>query len=223
MRAREGFGVPALLVAFSAIPMAGGVARLADLSGPATAATARFVASPLPLAMHIGAAAVFCLVGAFQFSAPIRARWPRWHRRAGMVVVASGVVAAVTGLWMTARYPIPEAMQGPALYAVRMLVGTAMALAIVASLRAIARRDVARHEAWMIRAYALGQGAGTQALVLGPWLLAFGEAVGPTRDALMAMTWAINLGVAEWIIGRRALSAQDRRRGHEQRIVGAAG
>ena len=39
-----------------------------------------------------------------------------------------------------------------------------MALAIVLGLAAIRRRDIARHRAWMIRGYAIGLGAGTQAL-----------------------------------------------------------
>ena len=58
----------------------------------------------------------------------------------------------------------------------------------------------------MIRAYALGQGAGTQVLVLGPWMLITGESGGLTRDVLMTVAWAINVVVAEVIIRRRAKS-----------------
>ena len=47
---------------------------------------------------------------------------------------------------------------------------------------AIRRRDFASHGAWMIRAYALGMGAGTQVVVLAPWSLITGEETGPTRD-----------------------------------------
>jgi len=53
------------------------------------------------------------------------------------------------------------------------------------------------------RAYALGQGAGAQVLVLLPWMLISGESGGRVRDLLMTLSWAINLGVAEWIIRRR--------------------
>lgn len=56
----------------------------------------------------------------------------------------------------------------------------------------------------MIRAYALGQGAGTQLLILGPWTLLGGEPSGVTRDLLMSVGWAINVVVAEWIIRRSA-------------------
>ena len=42
-----------------------------------------------------------------------------------------------------------------------------MAAAIVLGFTAIRRRDIAAHRAWMIRAYALGLGAGTQAFTEG--------------------------------------------------------
>jgi hypothetical protein len=54
----------------------------------------------------------------------------------------------------------------------------------------------------MVRAYALGQGAGTQVLVLGPGVLLFGEVLGPTRDLLMTVAWGINVGFAEYVIRR---------------------
>lgn len=79
-----------------------------------------------------------------------------------------------------------------------------MVASIVLGVWSILRRDVARHEAFMIRAYALGQGAGTQALVLGPWMLITGESGGLTRDLLMTLAWGINVAVAEWVIARRA-------------------
>ena len=40
-----------------------------------------------------------------------------------------------------------------------------MTASIVLAWAAIRQRDVARHRAWMVRAYALGQGAGTQVLI----------------------------------------------------------
>ena len=42
-----------------------------------------------------------------------------------------------------------------------------MILCLVLGLRAILRRDVPTHRAWMIRAYALGLGAGTQVVTIG--------------------------------------------------------
>lgn len=200
------FLVPALLLALSAIPMLGGVVRLTSLSAPITAESARFVASPIPVVLHIVGGSLYCVLGAFLFSPALRLRWPRWHRRAGKLLALCGLSAALTGIWMAELYAIPHSLQGPILHVVRVIIGAAMATAIVLGWRSIVRRDVARHEAWMIRAYALGQGAGTQVLVTLPWIVVFGEAVGPTRDLLLTLAWVINVVVAEWIIRRRTMA-----------------
>ena len=60
----------------------------------------------------------------------------------------------------------------------------------------------------MVRAYALGQGAGTQALITIPWLLTVGEPGGMTRDILMTAGRVTNIVVAEWIICRRRQAFQ---------------
>ena len=54
-----------------------------------------------------------------------------------------------------------------------------------------------------MRAYALGIGAGTQALTQLPWLLLFGAPDDLTRAWLMGAAWVINLAAAEWLIWRR--------------------
>ena len=195
---------PLALIALSLVPVIAGCVRLAGLATGAevTPDSARFAASPLPIALHIASTTLYSLLGAFQFSAGFRRRWPVWHRRAGRVLAVFGILAALSGMWMAARYEIPASLQGPLLLGVRMAVGSAMAASIVIAVVAILRRDVARHEAWMIRAYALGQGAGTQVLVLGPGLLLFGNVLGLTRDLLMTLAWAINLAIAEQVIRR---------------------
>lgn len=198
--------IPALLIALSLVPMLGGVSRLASLSGDAASAPddARFLAAPAPVVIHVLSATLYCLLGAFQLTPGFRVRWPGLHRRAGRLLALCGLSAGVTGLWMTAFYPIPAGLQGPILYGVRLAVASAMVASIVIAWRSILRRDVPRHEAFMIRAYALGQGAGTQVLVLLPWMLISGESRGLTRDLLMTLAWTINIIVAEWIIRSRA-------------------
>jgi len=205
---KRDFLVPVLLLALSAIPMLGGMVRLLSLSAPATAESARFVAAPVPIVVHIVAAALYSLLGAFQFSAGFRRRWPMWHRRAGKVLALSGLATAFTGVWMAVVYPIPQSMQGPLTLATRLVVGGVMFAAIIVAWRSILRRDVARHEAWMIRAYALGQGAGMQVVVMLPIILLTGNVVGLTRDLLMTLAWVINWLAAEWIIRRRTRASR---------------
>jgi len=158
------FKVPALLLALSLVPILGGAARLKSLSeGVAVGGDdARFFAAPIPVVIHVVAATVYALLGAFQFSAGIRLRWRTWHRRAGVLLLGCALLTGATGIWMTAAYAIPQRLQGPLLYGVRLVVGVAMLTSIIKGWVSIVRRDLAQHEAWMIRAYALAQGAGTQ-------------------------------------------------------------
>ncbi len=78
-----------------------------------------------------------------------------------------------------------------------------MAGSIILGLAAIRQRDIARHRAWMTRAYALALGAGTQAFTVGFGEAAFGADVA-RHDLMMGAGWAINLAVAEWIIRHTA-------------------
>jgi Predicted membrane protein (DUF2306) len=206
---RASWKATASLLLLSLVPVLAGAIRLWGLAMGAeiTPANARFMTMPLPVVLHIESATFFCVLGAFQFDATTRQRFPRWHRINGRVVAPSGIVAALTGLWMTAGYAIPTQLQGKLLFEVRMAAGLAMSLAIVASVRAVLQRRVADHKAWMVRAYALGQGAGTQVLILLPVTLVFGTPTFLLRDVLMASAWALNVVFAEWLIRHRLPSA----------------
>ncbi|MEI6735247.1 MAG: DUF2306 domain-containing protein, partial [Comamonadaceae bacterium] len=160
--------------------------------------------APLAVFVHILSASLFCIVGAFQFSSMLRQRSPQWHRVSGRIVVAGGIFAALSGLWMTVTYPIPPELQGGLLYGVRVCVGLALALSIFRAVAAVMGGDIATHRAWMIRAYALGQGAGMQVVVLLPWMLVIGKPTVFQRDLLMSLAWLINLIIAEMAIQRGA-------------------
>jgi uncharacterized membrane protein len=195
--------IPAGLIALTLVPMGGGVVRLADLAGgEVTADNARFFDAPVPVVVHIITAVVYCLVGAFQFAPGFRRRRPARHRALGRILIPCGLAMGVTALWMTVFYPYPEG-DGDLLAGFRLVFGLAMLLSFVLGFIAIRRRDVVGHRAWMIRAYALAQGAGTQAVVTVLWVLFVGGAAGMTRTLLLGAGWVINVGVAEWLIRRR--------------------
>jgi len=157
--------------------------------------------------LHLLTVLPYSIVGAFQFAPAFRRRRPVWHRTTGRILVACGLVVALTGLWRAHVYPWPEG-DGEILYVLRLVFGSAMAMAIVRSVDAIRRRDFAAHGAWMIRGYAIGMGAGTQVLTLLPYFVLVGRPDEVSRAVLMAAGWLINVGVAEWIIrrGRSRLS-----------------
>ncbi|GAA4636768.1 DUF2306 domain-containing protein [Actinoallomurus vinaceus] len=196
--------VPAGLLLLTAVPVIAGMARLTQLAGGAkiTPENARFFASPVPVVVHIVSVTLFSVLGVLQFVPGLRRRKPGLHRVAGRVLVPSGLAAALSGLWMTLFYPRPDDT-GDALTGLRLIFGSAMVVSIVLGFAAIRRWRVARHRAWMIRGYAIGMGAGTQVLTHLPWVLIVGTPGKPSKAALMAAGWLINLAVAEWVIRRR--------------------
>jgi len=201
---RSDWLIPTGLILFSLVPVVAGAVRLTQLSGGAevTPDNARFFASPLPVVLHILSVSFYAILGAFQFAPSLRRQRRGWHRAAGRLLVPSGLIAALSGLWMTQFYPWP-AYDGELLYGLRILFGLAMLLSILLGVAAIQRRDFAKHGAWMIRGYAIGMGAGTQVLTNLPWFL-FPAVQGElTRALFMAAGWVINLAVAEWIIRRQ--------------------
>jgi uncharacterized membrane protein len=196
--------VIAALLVLSFIPVASGAFRLTQLTGGTeiTPANARFFASPLPVEMHIVSASLYAILGAFQFASGFRRRWPGWHRMAGRFLILCGLLAGLSGLWMTLFYPHPVG-DGDFLSALRLLFGSGMIVSIALSFAAIRRGDVTRHRAWMMRGYAIGLGAGTQALILMAGEMIAGKPGELSRALLMSAAWVINLAVAEWGIRRR--------------------
>jgi uncharacterized membrane protein len=197
--------IPAGLLALSLIPLGATGVRLFDL-GFATAVTpdnARFFASPAPILMHAAGMGLYMLLGAFQFSPGMRQRFPLWHRLSGRILVMAGLIGAIGGICMTQTYP-SQPSNPPELYGFRMTFGLAFILCLLLGLLAIRRRDLARHRAWMMRAYAIGLGAGTTVFTLGVTYVFTGPPSDQTYALATAAAWMLNLTVAEWLIHRDA-------------------
>ena len=101
-----------------------------------------------------------------------------------------------------------------------------MAACLVLGFAAIRRRDIAAHRAWMVRAYALGLAAGTQAFTEPLGVALFGDAV-VVSDLAKGAGWVVNLAVAEWVVrrsspgfARRATRGGLRVAGAGQRVAG---
>ncbi len=204
--------VPAGLLALSVVPMVAGAARLNQLASGATATAAnhRFFDQPVPVVLHIVGASVFCVLGAIQFVPSLRRR--RWHRVSGRIALPLGLVASLSGLWMTFFYEWPAGDE-LSLAVVRVVVGVGMTGALVLAFTSVRRRDFGAHRAWATRGYALGLGAGTQVLTHLPFIAVTGHApLGWPRTVAMALGWGINLAVAEWAIRRRPMGAPMPRR-----------
>lgn len=214
---RERWALAGLLT-LAAVPVIAGSMRLTELAGgpEVTEANARFVTSPLPVAVHIVSATAYLVLGAFQLAPTYRRRHLRRHRLTGRVLAPAGVAAALSGMWMAFAYDIPSP-SGMALAGVRGVAGAAMVASIVLGVRAVVRGDVGRHRAWMIRAYALGAAAGTQVVTNVPVAVLSPEPSELTLTTAMTAGWVVNAVVAEVVIRRGGQSRAHQSGGRVER------
>ena len=194
--------VPLALVALVLVPAVAGSVRLVEVFGGAHVlpANPRITASPVPVVVHIVCAVLYAVLGAFQFSATLRRRRPGWHRVAGRALVVLGLAVAFSALWLTLFYP-RQPGTGELAFLFRLAFGSGMAASIMLGFTGIRRGNIARHRAWMTRAYALALGAGTQVFTQGIGNAVFGTSTLAT-DLSLGAGWAINLAVAEYVIRR---------------------
>ncbi|MEM9357199.1 MAG: DUF2306 domain-containing protein [Pseudomonadota bacterium] len=195
----------AFILIYSFIPTFGGLFRVAELLGGQAIlpANARALAYPLPIVVHVLSSFLFCILGALQFLPSVRRYHLDLHRIMGRVLVVASFVSAATGLWMTHVFVFPEDLQGALLYWVRIVLSLAMCGLIVRAVISIRSRKVPAHGSAMVRAYAIAQGASTQAFLGIGWIVAVGtEPQGPLRDVIMVAAWGINLVAAEYLISK---------------------
>jgi hypothetical protein len=214
------------LLLLGTLPLIFGALRLQALATgtPLTPNDARFFASPLPVIIHIVGAAGYALVGAFQFLTGYRRRAFGWHRAAGRVLTVCGLLVALSGLWMTLFY-LPSPNSGGLVYAVRVVFGASMVVALWLGFEAIfRRRDVLAHRAWMMRAYALALGAATHIFTGLVESLLVSQQTELSRGLALGAGWVINLLIAEWAIRRLpAQRAQVAALARRRDSAGAAG
>jgi hypothetical protein len=205
--------IPVGLILLNLIPIVSGSLRLTQLSGgPELMPQAdRFTDFPWPVITHIVSATLYSIVGAFQFLPGLRRGRRSWHKVAGRVLIPAGFLVALSGMWMGAFSDLP-AGDGFLLFLVRMGFGSFMVVSLILGIRAIIQRRFSIHGAWMTRAYAIGVGAGTQAIFLIPVSMVLGSSHELGRAITMALAWVANLAVAELVIRRRARREALRRR-----------
>ena len=197
---KTGWLVPAGLLLLCAVPVLGGMGRLILLmiTDP-TPENLRFFDAPVPVTLHILSASLYAVLGIFQFLPNFRRTHMAWHRLAGRILIVSGLTVALSGLWMTQFYPWPP-NESEILHASRIVAGAAMFLFIGLGVNAISHRNIPAHRAWMIRAYAVAMGAGTQVFTHIPWFIWPELQTETIRWIMMDAGWIINVIVAEIII-----------------------
>mgnify|MGYP000095992203 CR=1 FL=1 len=189
-----------LLLGLCLVPLLAGFHRLWLIGLQSSEAdNRRFLLSPLPVIVHIISMAIYAPLGATQVVPYLRQRWQRFHRKIGVILVITGVLVGVSGLWMTQMYP-RVGHDGLAVYIFRWIAGMGILYTLTKSLFQLYRKKYQSHGDWMIRSYAIAMAAGTQVFTHIP-LLVFPDLQGETGRAIaMGSAWCLNLAFAEWII-----------------------
>jgi uncharacterized membrane protein len=195
--------VPLLLtLAFCTfIPVIMSMVRVVQIpTGTYEADSLRLAVAPLPWFVHAVAASIFGVAGPLNFVLALRRRFGRMHRIAGRAFVGAGAVLAVSGLLLLARVEMQSTLL---IDFVRGFFSLTLLVALGLAVVAIRARDIPRHRAWAIRAYAIGMGAGTISMVYLPiYILTGTPPNGLTADVIYAVWWLLNIGFAEWVIRR---------------------
>ena len=160
----------------------------------------KFAVVPGSLFFHALGGVLFGLLGPLQFAGVLRRRFGRLHKITGRVFVASGLLLGLSSLRLLAEFPDASTW---VLLSARLAAGLGMSLALIWAVIAIRQGRVARHRAWMIRAYAVGMGSATISFIMLPIFLITGKPVeGYAADLLFVASWLINISIAEWVIRR---------------------
>ena len=160
----------------------------------------KFAVVPGSLFLHALGGVLFGLLGPLQFAGVLKRRFGRLHKITGRVFVVSGLLLGLSSLRLLAEFPDASTW---VLLSARLAAGLGLTAALIRALVAIRQGHVARHRAWMIRAYAVGMGSATISFIMLPIFLITGEPVtGYAADLLFVASWVINLTIAEWVIRR---------------------
>ena len=188
-----------LLLAFaSAIPVVSASFLVVQVpAGLLPEDSLRLGAAPLSIWLHSLAGVLFGVLGPLQFARALRARFGVLHRLSGRVFVVAGMVLGLSGLSLVVRLDSPSTLL---LDIVRATFGAALIVTLVLGVRAPRARNMAMHRACMIRAYAIGMGGPTVALVMFPIYLAGGPVTGLASDLVFVGWWLVTIGIGEWII-----------------------
>jgi uncharacterized membrane protein len=154
----------------------------------------RFLSVPLAARLHVSAAGLALLLGPFQFSNWLRARYLRVHRWTGRTYVTAVLLGGTSGLLLATM------SEGgvPAHFGFGLLAIVWLSATTTAYFR-IRGGDQVAHRRWMIRSFALTFAAVTLRIYL-PLGMAAGIPFESAYPAIAWLCWVPNLIVAEWFV-----------------------
>ena len=152
-----------------------------------------FESIPWSARVHIIPGGLALILGAFQFHKGLRSRWTNIHRYCGRAYVVFVLAGAIGGLALAYYAPqSPATRIGFACLAVIWFYSGVMAYL------AVRAGNIALHQQWMIRSYALTLAAVTLRIQLGIYQSAMGLSFEESYAIVAWFSWVPNLLIAEW-------------------------
>lgn len=187
------------LAFFTAIPVVTALINVVQIpSGTYPKDSAHLAVAPISWFAHVLAGVAFGITGPVQFVRALRHRFGALHRMSGWIFVLSGALLGLSGLSILAQV---TSQRTPLVDIARGLFGLALLIALALAMVAIRDRDFLRHRAWAIRAYAVGMGLGTVALVFFPIYMVTGQPpIGLAADMLFVASWVLTIAFGEVVI-----------------------
>lgn len=187
------------LTFFTCIPVLSALVQVFQIpSGTYPEDSSRLAVSPISWFFHVLAGVSFGVTGPAQFVQALRNRFGLLHRMLGRIFVVSGVIIGLSGLALLSQV---TSVRTPLADVARGVFGLALLGALGMSMTAIRDRDYLRHRAWAIRAYSIGMGLGSVALVFFPIYIITGHVPsGLVSDCLFAGSWVLTIAFAEVVI-----------------------
>lgn len=157
----------------------------------------RFVTLPLGVRAHLLGGTLALVLGAFQLSSRLRARYLNAHRWVGRVYVAAVLIGGSGGIALA-----PISMGGMPAHLGFGVLGVLWIISVAIGYRRIRNGDQVTHRQWMMRNYSLTFAAVTLRVYL-PLSLAAGIPFETAYPVIAWLCWVPNLLVVEWLIVRR--------------------
>lgn len=158
----------------------------------------RFDAYPALARLHVLPGGLALIVGAFQFSRRVRARYPALHRYSGRIYIAA-VLAGAAGGFLIAFRAHGGAITG---FGFGML-AVIWAYSVWQAYGYARARDFLNHQRWMIRNYALTFAAVTLRIELAILEHGLGFGFDDAYAIVAWLSWILNLVIAEWVFVER--------------------
>jgi uncharacterized membrane protein len=166
---------------------------------------------PLWAGVHFATATAFAVLAPLQLWPRLRARRPALHRLVGRITAAMGAVMAVSGIAIV--YDAPDRTVGELIFMTVFFAAYLVFLGL--GVRAAVGRNIAAHQAWMVRMTATALTPVTQRLLLPPLISVIGIDGMDTFWQLFVSAawvgWGLNMVVAEaWLQARSTRRAVHR-------------